>query len=45
LAYRNGREEAVEVLHVGDITAEADNGARVKFAEAFNVGEAGEGTV
>ena len=35
-------EEAVDVLHVGDVTADSDYGGRVEGSEAFDIGEAGE---
>ena len=38
-------EHAVDVLHVGDVAANADDGGGVEYPEAFDVGEAGEGTV
>lgn len=40
-----GGEGAVEVLHVGDVAADAKDGAVVEGEEAFDVGEAGEGAV
>ena len=40
-----GGECAVQVLHVGEVAADADYGGGVEGAEAFDVGEAGEGTV
>lgn len=40
-----GLQESVEVLHVGDIAAEADDGGVGESTEAFDVGEAGEGAV
>jgi len=36
-----GREQAVEVLHVGDVAAEAKDTAAVEGAEATDVSEAG----
>jgi hypothetical protein len=38
-------EEAVDVLHVGDVAAEADDGVRAEDSETLNVCEAGEGAV
>ena len=38
-------EHAVEVLHVGDVAADADDGCGIEGTEAFDVGEAGEGAV
>ena len=38
-------EVAVEVLHVRDVAAEADDGLVLEGAEALDVGEAGEGAV
>lgn len=40
-----GVEEAVDVLHVGDVAADADYGGGVEGAEAFDIGEAGEGAI
>ncbi len=40
-----GVEHAVDVLHVGDVAADADDGGGVEGTEAFDVGEAGEGAV
>jgi hypothetical protein len=40
-----GAEEAVEVLHVGNIATKADDGLLVKDAQTLDVGEAGEGSV
>ena len=40
-----GGEEAVEVLHVGDVAADADDGGVVEGAEPLDVGEAGQGAV
>ena len=45
LAHGQGGEGAVEVLHVGDVAADAENGGGVEFSEALDVGEAGEGAV
>ena len=42
---RKGSEEAVQVLHVGDVAAEADDGGVGEYAEALDVCEAGEGAV
>ena len=41
LVYVEGVEHAVDVLHVGDVAAYADDGGGVEDAEAFDVGEAG----
>jgi hypothetical protein len=38
-------EEPVEILHVGDVAAEADDAAVAEGADAFDGGEAGEGPV
>lgn len=38
-------EHAVDVLHVGNVAADADDGGGVEGTEAFDVGEAGEGAV
>lgn len=38
-------EMAVEVLHVGDVAAEADDGGVGEGAETLDVGEAGERAV
>lgn len=38
-------EVAVEVLHVGDVAAEAEDGGVGEGAETLDVGEAGEGAV
>lgn len=40
-----GIEEAVEILHVRDIAADADNGFGVEGTETLYVCETGEGTV
>lgn len=40
-----GLQDSVEVLHVGDVSAEADDGGVGESAEAFHIGEAGEGAV
>jgi hypothetical protein len=40
-----GAEEAVEVLHVGNIATKADDSLLVKDAQTLDVGEAGEGSV
>lgn len=40
-----GGEQAVEVLHVGDVAANTDDGGAVERAEALDVGEAGEGSI
>ena len=40
-----GVEHAVDVLHVGDVAADADNRGGVEGPEAFDVGEAGEGAI
>jgi len=40
-----GLEVAIEVLHVRDVAAEADDCEVVEAAETLDVGEAGEGTV
>ena len=39
------REHAVDVLHVGDVAAETDDGGVGEGAETFYVGEAGQGAV
>lgn len=39
------RQVAVEVLHVRDVAAEADDRGAGELAQALDVGEAGEGTV
>lgn len=39
------REQAVEVLHVGDVAAEADDGGVGEGPETLDVGEACEGAV
>lgn len=47
-AGRKGSEHAVEVLHVGDVAANAEDGGRLcvrESAEAVDVGKAGERTV
>jgi hypothetical protein len=38
-------EETVEILHVGDIAAEANDGGAGEGAETLDVCEAGEGAV
>lgn len=38
-------QQSVEVLHVRDVAAEADDGAVGEGAETFDVGKAGEGAV
>ena len=38
-------KETVEVLHVRDVAAEADDGGTREDAQALDVGEAGEGAV
>ena len=40
-----GDEHAGEVLHVGDVAADAEADAGVEAVEAFDVGEAGEGAI
>lgn len=40
-----GLKESVEVLHVGDVTTEADDGGVGENTETLDVGEAGEGAV
>lgn len=45
LADIDGFEESVDVLHVGDVTAESDDGVVAEDAKAFDVCEAGEGAV
>ena len=40
-----GVEEAVEILHVGDVAAEADDGGGSEGAEALDVCESGKGAV
>lgn len=45
LADIDGFEESVDVLHVGDITAETDDGVLAKYAETLDVCETGEGSV
>jgi hypothetical protein len=40
-----GEQQAVEVLHVADVAAEADEGLAVEGLEAVDVGEAGEAAV
>ena len=40
-----GVEESVDVLHIWDIAADADNCAGVEGPKAFYVGETGERTV
>jgi hypothetical protein len=40
-----GGQEAVQVLHVGDVAAEADDGGVGEGAEALDVCESGEGAV
>ena len=40
-----GVEGTVEVLHVGDVAADADDGGGVELSETFNVCEAREGTI
>lgn len=45
LADGEGEQQPVEVLHVRDVAAEAEDGGFVEGAEALDVGEAGEGAV
>jgi hypothetical protein len=40
-----GVQEAVQVLHIGDVAAEADNGGVGESTEALDICEAGEGAV
>ena len=37
--YVEGEEHAVEILHVGDIATDADDGCGVERAEALDVGK------
>lgn len=45
LMYIEGCEQAVEVLHVGDVATEAEDAAAVEGTKATDVGESGEGAV
>lgn len=45
LADGEGVEAAVDVLHVGDVAAEAEDDVAVEGAEALGLGEAGEGAI
>lgn len=45
LSHIEGVEKAVEVLHVRDVTAEADDSAGVEGAESVDGGETGEGSI
>lgn len=47
LAFGDGEgvEHAVDVLHVGDVAADADNRGGIEGTEALYIGEAGEGAV
>ena len=38
-SYVEREEHAVEVLHVRDVAADADDGGRIERAEALDVGE------
>ena len=40
-----GVEEAVEILHVGDVAAKADDGGIGEGAKALDICESGEGAV
>ena len=45
LADIDGFEESVNVLHVGDVTAETDDGVLAEYAETLDVCETGEGSI
>lgn len=45
LADIDGFEESVDVLHVGDVTAEPDDGVLAENAETLDVCETSEGSI
>lgn len=45
LVHVEGIKEAVEVLHVGDVTANPNYCSLVEFSEAFDVRETGKGAI